>query len=553
LGIHHVFTLPGGNSMHLNDSFGHHPDITPVYMLHESGAAIAVEAYAKASGRPGVCIVTAGPGVTNALTGCAAAHLESTPVLFISGNAKVADLDRRDQFSLRQAAQQDVQTIEIVKSVTKSAVEPCAVDELPEVLEMLALQMLSGRPGPVWLSVPLDIQAQDIGDPEIRLPQIEHPMLFQDDIERVVEALDVSSRPLILLGAGVNIANARTEAAELIDHLGIPVITTWLGTNLIDYGHPLFIGRPGPAGLRAANKVLQEADLLISIGARLDPVTTAYNVRDFGRNATRIMVDIDKAELYKNRDGIELGIRADAKDFIRVLQAQAHSAIRPAWIEHCQSIKEHYQFETLGNSPSYALTNILSGVTAPNDIFANGVASYACAIFSVGFKQKAGQRFYSTYALGSMGCDIPNAIGACLGSGGKRTICVTGDGSFMQNIQELEVVRRLNLPIVFFVADNGGYGCIERSQQRAYGRTSGAGTDSGLTLPYISLMTKPLMDTWSVIEMNTYTIKRALQHTPGVTLYDAYHDAELPHVVTTIGADGMPHSGTLDKMWPDEN
>lgn len=555
LGIRHVFTLAGGGSMHLNDSFGHYECITPIYMLHESGAAIAAEAYAKASERMGVCVVTAGPGVTNALTGCAAAWLESTPVLFISGDSKLADLDRRSAYKLRQGAQQDVPTIELVKPITKLALEAGSAKEIPELLEELTKVALGGRPGPVWLSAPLDIQAQDTGDDEIIVPTVPRPVLYPNEIIEITRALESSYRPLLLLGAGIGIAHARNEIMTLIDYLGVPVLTTWPASDLIPFDHPLFVGRPGPVGLRAANKVLQEADLLISIGARLDPATCCFDVGNFGANAVKIQVDIDQGELDKNDDGVDYILRADAGYFICAMMKQAKPHYLQEWVEHCQEVKAKYPFEALGDSPSYALTNILNEITTPSDIFANGVASYACNIFSVGWKPKAGQRAYAQHALGSMGCDIPNAIGACLGSGGRRTICVTGDGSFMQNMQELEVVRRLRLPIVFFVANNGGYGCIERSQGKTFRRVSGAELISGLTLPGVSKVAGA-MEIQSVCardELHHNVIRYALTgRDPCVVEYVAYNEPELPHVTTTIGADGIPHSNPIDRMWPDE-
>jgi acetolactate synthase-1/2/3 large subunit len=531
LGVRHVFTLPGGFSMHLNDSIAHHPKLTPVYMLHEAGAAIAAEAYAKASGGIGVCVVTAGPGCTNALTGVASAWLDSTPLLVISGDARMAHLKARDDFGLRQGGPQDIDIMQMIRPITKHSFSagPRFVDVMMNEAVKWAME---GRRGPIWIDIPLDVQAAQI-EPKATRPDIQLRHML--DVTRVITLLKESKRPIILAGAGVQ--NSRDEFLRLIDLLQVPVLTTWAAMDLIDYDHPLFIGRPGVVAARGANFALQNADLILAIGARLDPQTIGFERDQFAPNAKKIMVDIDQAELDKLGDMyIDLPICADAGDFIRAMLATCYECLRPEWLAYCQDWKERYPFT--GNAETYHMIDMICELSTPDDVFVVSPSCMAGAIFMAGFHQKAGQRIISSHGLGAMGWATPAAIGAALATG-RRVTVIDGDGSFAQNVQELEVMRRLNLPIRFFVFNNDGYASIRNSQNKAFGRLSGADESSGLSLPNIEDISR------------AYHIDYGLLTPPSIFEFFVPRNEMLaPRVQSEMLPDGTWHGGRLDDMWP---
>jgi len=549
-GIRHVFTLPGGFSMHLNDSIGHHPDITPVYMLHEAGAAIAAEAYAKVTGGMGVCVVTAGPGATNAVTGCASAWLDSVPVLFISGQVKRADLARG---MVRESGPQEVDIIGMVKGITKTS-RLVENSDIANYLYSAEWHMMDGRHGPAWLDIPLDVQAMETWstDETQAYPSISIKPI--NDIGRVCDLIASAKRPIVLAGTGIIHADARDEFLQIVDMLGMPVLTTWLAADLIDYNHPLFIGRPGPVAQRGANLALQNADLLISVGARIDVAMAAWDIPHFAYKAKHIVIDIDQRELNKLGSFADMPICADAGQFIRAMIDSGIKANYPDWLIQCQEWKQKYYAETIGST--YArIADMLSDTLTPEHVIVIGAASQSCAAFFATFRQKAGQRIIHSGGLGSMGYDIPYAIGACLGSGGKRTICITGDGSFMQNIQELEVVLRLNLPIHFIVFNNGGYASIRNSQQKAFGRLSGANEQSGLTLPSIDILARAWgMDACAARFMDTIKERitgfERFPHPMLTEVYAQQDEVVAPRVQNQFMLDGTIKTDSLENLWP---
>lgn len=498
VGVRHVFMLAGGGAMHLNDAAGNHPSLTTVCTLHEQAAAIAAETYAKASSRPTLCLVTSGPGSTNAITGVAGAWLDSTPMIIISGQVKRADLVGNT--GVRQRGVQEVDIISMVTPITKHAVlldDPLSIRfEMERAIHLAG----SGRPGPVWIDIPLDIQAAMI-DPG-SLPGFEkpgrsslqaHPGPVLDDVAgEILGALNNARRPLVLLGAGVRLSGSETRVRELVEKLGIPVLLTWPAQGVIGDEHPLFVGRPGPLAPRGANFALQNADVLLTLGARLDLVTTGYDPSLFGRNARKFVVDIDPTELAKLEGAAERRVCADVADITEAMLG--HPCLKSHrdelnWREQCRSWKERYPLvldehrELDGRVSTYYFAEVISDLLAPHDVLATGSSGLGLEIFLLALRLHTGQRALYTTALGAMGYGPPAAIGACLASGRRRTICVDGDGGLQLNMQELETIRRLNLPIKLFILANDGYASIRASQSRWFGRTVGADMASGVTLP----------------------------------------------------------------------
>jgi acetolactate synthase I/II/III large subunit len=498
IGVKHVFMLTGGGAMHLNDSLGQRSDIEYVCTSHEQAAAMAAESYAKVTGGLGVCLVTAGPGGTNAMTGVAGAYLDSTPMLVLSGQAKRADL--KGTTGVRQMGVQEVDIVSMVTPITKYAVtvmEPCDIRYHFEKAVHLAT---TGRPGPVWLDLPLDVQGAMIDEASMRaydsaedaIPGVASPRDLAGAARRTIDLLNAAERPVVLVGNGVRLAGARAEMRTLIERLGVPVLTTWPAHDMVPDDHPLMVGRPGPLAPRGANFTLQNSDWLLALGARLDLVVTGYAPKNFARAARKIVVDIDAAELRKLEGAIEIGVHADAKAFIAEMTRQL-GAVEPrdrsAWSARWRDWRTKYpvilpEYRHLPDGIStYVLAEAISEASAADDVIVSGSSGSAIELFCLAVRLREGQRLFLTTALGAMGNGLPGLVGACIANGRRRTIGVDGDGGLQLNIQELETARRLGLPIKLFVTNNDGYASIRTSQLRYFGRLAGADATSGVTLP----------------------------------------------------------------------
>lgn len=499
-GVKVVFFLPGGGAMHLNNALLRNKSLQAVSMLHEQGASIASEAYARTSCLFGVCMVTTGPGATNAITGVSGAWFESTPMVVISGQVKRADLkgDRR----LRQLGTQELDIVTVVSSITKYAV--CLTDPalVRYEVEKALFLMQSGRPGPVWIDVPMDVQASEINPESLIGYELAHTDQDQEAglantplrtaAIQVANLLMNATRPVLLLGNGVHCAGAADNARSLVDQLQVPTQTTWIGADLLECSHPLYFGRPGTVASRGANFTIQNADLVITIGCRMDYSITGYNRKQFARGAEVVVVDIDEAEIDKLGNLPKVRVVADAGAFINELSNAMSS--RPKrdygeWIALCNQWKERYPvvvpeyYQQSGYTNTYVFTKILCDELESSDMLIPGSSGASIDTFWLAAELKNGQRAVATGGLGAMGYGLPAAIGGCIGSNGRRTISIDGDGGFMLNIQELEVVRRLNLPIKFFVLNNNGYASIRASQTGYFKEAIGCDSDSGLTLP----------------------------------------------------------------------
>lgn len=566
-----VFYLPGGGAMHLNNALLRNKDLKAVSMLHEQGAAIAAEGYARTSGKFGVCMVTSGPGATNAITGLAGAWFESTPVLVISGQVKRADL--KGGSGLRQLGTQELDIVSVVQSISKYAV--CLKDPLMAryELEKALYLMRSGRPGPVWIDVPLDVQATEI-EPEnliefnpIELSenQIFNQITFdQSEIENVCQLLAGAQRPVLLVGNGVHCAGAKDSLLRLVNQLQIPTQTTWIGADLLEYDHPLYFGRPGTVAGRGANFTIQNADLVISIGCRLDFSITGFNRKHFARKAEIVVVDIDVTEIDKLGDMPDLRIVSDAKSFIEKLSQALEGKSKKNysdWITKCTEWKHKYPVvlpefhKQNGYTNTYVFTEILCEELNSSDILIPGSSGASIDTFWLSAKLKKGQRAVATGGLGAMGYGLPAAIGGCIGSGGKRTISVDGDGGFMLNIQELEVAKRLNLPIKFFVLNNNGYASIRASQNGYFKEILGCDNTSGLTLPdIVKLATAFEIPSFRISDQSALrsTIRAALEiDGPAICEVMVQPDQTIgPRITSKLGKDGSMVSSPLEDLFP---
>jgi len=489
-----VFMLPGGGCMHLVDSLGRDKRFSYVCNLHEQASAIGAEAYAQHTGELGLALVTTGPGATNAITGVAGAWIDSTPILVLSGQAKTTDLIGSS--GVRQMGIQEVDIVPMVKPVVKYAARVCKPEDVKFEVQKAIYMATHGRKGPVWLDMPLDVQGASVDEKALR--SFEPPAVKDDSAkirkaaQKTLKLIEASKRPAILVGNGVRQAGALEDFLRLARRLGAPVLTSWKSADFLAEDDPLFAGRPGIVAQRGANLVQQTADLLLILGTRLDLCQTGFNHKHFAPQAKRVMVDIDGSEIKKLEMDFEVKLAADAGAFLRSLleATEGKSFDFAPWLARCKAWQAKYPVvlpEYLaGNGPvnTYALMESLSEILGPDAVIVPGSSGTCAEITLQAFKVKKGQRLQNTPGLGSMGFGLPASIGACLASGRKPTVSVIGDGGLQHNIQELETLKRLNLPVKIFILNNDGYGSIRNMQKgRFEGNFVACDPASGLTVP----------------------------------------------------------------------
>ena len=569
-GVKHLFMLAGGGCMHLADSAGRAQGLEYVCCLHEQACAFAAEAYAEYTNHLGVALVTTGPGGANAVTGVAAAWIEGASCLFLSGQAKRADLigDR----GVRSMGPQEVDIVSIVRPITKYAKTILQPESIRYELEQAVYLATHGRRGPVWLDIPLDVQAAMVDEAGLPgfTPEEPEPAgpagVLREQVAAAIDLLNRSERPVLLLGNGVRSAAAAGLVTRLVDTLKIPVLLTWKVVDLLPEEHPHYAGRPGAIGQRGANFTQQNADCLLVLGARLDLPQTAFSHENVAREATKILVDIDAAEIAKLRMPIDVPVCADAADFIAEFLRQLGS-LRPkdrsCWTERAKEWQRQYPVVVpeYWNTPAgqvdvYALMDVLSEELGADDLLAPGSSGPCSDIFMQAFRVRAGQRVVNAPGLGAMGTGLPGTIGACLASGRRRTVCVNGDGGFQLNIQELETVRRLNLPIKYFVLCNGGYASIIAMQRNHFqGRLVGSEPSSRLTLPELG----PVARAFGIpaIEVDDHaalrrTVRQVLSHDgPMVCAVRTSADQPVaPRAKSVMRPDGSMVSRPMEDMWP---
>jgi acetolactate synthase-1/2/3 large subunit len=491
--VRNIFLLPGGGCMYLVDALARSENIRAIPMLHEQSVGIAAEAYAQYGNSLGVALVTTGPGATNAITPCAAAWTDSTPVLFISGQVKRED--SAENLNLRQRGFQEILITKIVEPITKKAVKLDDPSKVIETLENLIYIAHTGRPGPVWLDIPLDVQNFELDNPQLNLdikPKVKKETRGLD-LMRLVQDWNKSKKPIVLLGNGVRLANAIDDARNLIEKTKTPALLTWKALDFLGENDPLNAGRPGAIAQRWSNLAQQESDFILVLGARLDQGQVGYRLDAFAKNAEKYIIEIDDLELKKFDDFNFHQINCNVSDFL-IKISEIVSEINPNnhdWIERIQNWKVSYPLvQTKHLSPIsgvniYELVDTLSELLDENIVFVPG-SSGACSEVSMqSFRVKLGQRVFNSEGLGPMGFGIPASIGASIASG-KKTICIDGDGGFMMNIQELGTIALQRLPIKFFVLNNDGYGSIKSTQDNYFeGRRLGTDSKSGLGIPEI--------------------------------------------------------------------
>jgi len=481
-----VFLLSGGGIMHLVDSFG--KSKLNVYCCHhEQAAATAAEGYSRIKNKEkiGVVCVTTGPGATNAITGVVGAWLDSIPLLVISGQVKRDNMmPRRDGIpTIRQIGFQEINIIDIVKPITKYAITIEKEDKILYHLEKALFLANNGRPGPVWLDIPLDVQAAEIDIKKLTsfTPSTIAPSVSKDiPMIKIVELLKKAKRPLLLAGNGIRLAGGEEILWKVLEKLKINAVTPiFTADDLITYEYPYYLGRQGIPGNEAANYAVDNCDLLLIIGERLQLTQTSYNYKKFASQAIKIMVDIDEGELKKKTLQIDIPIHCDAKRFLEELYQQ--DIVLNRWEVKVKSIKAESYKGKEEYLNAYSFLEELNKYSKGFDITtANGMASL---IPHQALKIYRGQRFITNAGLGHMGSGLPLAIGVSVAAGKKPVICLEGDGSIMLNLQELQTVLYHQLPLKIFIFNNNGYFSIRNTHLRYFNKIFAADPDSGVSLP----------------------------------------------------------------------
>lgn len=485
-----VFMVSGGGNMHLIDSLGKNEDLEFICNHHEQACAIAAEGYARTNNKIGVAYVTTGPGGTNAITGAYGAWVDSIPILIISGQVKfITTIASEPNLKLRQLGDQEINIIDLVKPVTKYAEMITDKNSVKYHLQKAIYLAKEGRPGPVWLDIPLDIQGAMIDEND--LIEFEIPKQEKHDlkIDEVISALNNAKRPVIIAGNGITLADANNEFLDLVEKLKIPIISTFARYDIVKNDNNYFFGRYGTVGNRMANFTVQNSDLIITIGARLNIRAVSYNWEFFGREAKKIVVDIDPNELEKHTLSIDVKINADAKEFIKAILAKTIDKDYSEWLEKCKTYKNKYptieknRQDVKDSVDSYNFYDVISNLASDDTIyiFGNGTA---CVSSYQSLKLYKDQKVIVNSGCASMGYDLPAAIGACVANDKKDVICVTGEGSLQMNIQELQTIIHNQFPIKLFILNNEGYISIRNTQNGFFkGHKVGADKDSGVSFP----------------------------------------------------------------------
>jgi len=569
--INTVFMVTGGGAMHLNDSIGRVEGLHFVCNHHEQASAMAAEGYARVANKPAILNVTTGPGSINALNGVYGAFTDSIPMIVIGGQVKRETLTSAYNIpGLRQLGDQEVDIVHMVEKITKYAVTIKDPNTIRYHLEKALYLATHGRPGPVWLDIPVDVQSTMINEDELEgfdeaeLTEQPSTARLRADVEQVIQKIRASKRPVIIGSTGIRLAGALAEFKEAIELSGIPVTTAW-SHDVIYYDHPQYIGKQGSIGDRAGNFAVQNADLVLIIGSRMPIRQVSYNWENFAKSAYKIHVDIDPAELAKPTMNNDLALNYDAKDFLNELilaLKQESSNLKQAfndWLQWCLVRKQKYptllpqhQNPERPINPYYFMHELQQKLGA-DDVIVCGNAT-ACIVTFQTSQVKEGQQLFSNSGSASMGFDLPAAIGAAVAAPHKRIICIAGDGSIQMNIQELQTIAYNKLNIKVFVLDNGGYLSIKSTQNSFFKLHIGTSIDDGVSFPDFEKIGKAYSIPSSTIsEFNFQQQLDEILQTKGPALCNVKLDPEQlfePKLSSKQLPDGKMVSASLEDMFP---
>ena len=491
-----VFTVTGGGAMHLNDAFGHKSGLHCTYNHHEQACAIAAEAYTRYSRRIAAVCVTSGPGGTNAITGVMGGYLDSVPMFIVSGQVKFSTTIKSTAVPLRQLGDQEFNIVDTVKTMTKYAVMVQEPTDIAYVLEKALYVSTHGRPGPVWLDIPLNVQGATIETDALRHynkaeDSRENPPSFtQKKAEEILLKIANAKRPVIFAGTAIRASGAYDDFIALTEKLQIPVVTEWNAHDAIPNESPYYCGRPGTIGNRGGNIVTQNADLLLVLGSRLNIRQISYNWENFAPSAYKIMVDIDPSELIKPTLSIDMPLWANVKDVIQCLNKNKYeNANHSKWLNFAHAINEKYPVclpsykdETKPLNPYVFIDSLFKNLNEDEAVISSNGS--ACVVSFQGAIIKKGMRLFTNSGCAAMGYGLPAAVGVCVNRKGQKTICLEGDGSLQMNIQELQTVFYNQLDIKIFVLNNNGYHSIRQTQTNLFNPPlCGVSDGNGLSFP----------------------------------------------------------------------
>lgn len=496
-GVEHCFLITGGGAMHLDDAFTHKEGLKCIFNHHEQACAIAAEGYMRYSGKLPLVCVTSGPGGTNALTGVLGAWLDSIPMFVVSGQVKRITTIHATDAKVRQIGDQEFNITDCVAPMTKYAKFVDKTDEIAYHLEKALYLCKNGRGGPVWLDIPLDIQAAVIDTDELihfhRTEEDSEKVVYDEsNTIKIIDKIKQAKRPVILAGTGIRLGDAREEFIQVVDKLNIPVVTAWNAHDVIWDEHPMYVGRPGTIGTRGGNFVVQNCDLLISLGCRLNIRQISYNYDDFAKDAYKIIVDIDGEELKKHTIHPDLPIHADVKDVLKALLNSGftnHNEEHMKWTAWCRktdarypaALPEYYKQQSPVNP--YVFMRKLFENLDENETVVTGNGS-ACVISFQAALIKKGTRLFTNSGCATMGYGVPSSLGVSFAKHGGRVICLDGDGSIQMNLQELQTIVYNHANIKIFVLNNDGYHSMRQTQSNLFkGALAGVNKENGVSFP----------------------------------------------------------------------
>jgi acetolactate synthase-1/2/3 large subunit len=576
--VKHIFMLSGGGIMYLVDALGR-SEIDYVCCHHEQAAGIAAQAYAMEKNALGVCLVTTGPGGTNALTAAGAAYMDSTPVLFLTGQVKTADFASKR--GVRQFGAQENDIVSMAKPVTKYAVTVMDANDIRYHIEKALYLALHGRRGPVWLDIPLDIQNADINpdrlsgfnpdelsDRDIIAERNPDTNAVDEAVRKTVALLKESRRPLFLLGHGVTASGASELFLNIQNKLKVPVVSTWRALDVMDYDNPYFFGSPGLQANRYSNLITQGSDLLIVLGSRMDNMITAFSEEHFAFRAKKIIVDLDINEINKLAMSDVTAVNCDVSFFLKRLgeYIEKSSDVKlsgyPEWLDFCADMKKRYpllgemQETVLEGADLYQVSMKLSEQCTQKDVIVASSTSRCNTAGHMAFKHKAGQKTISSMGFGSMGFALPSVIGAWFASGGQRVIMLEGDGSLQLNIQELQTIVHNRINAKMFIFHNAGYAAIATMQNRNFdGFHVGSDGESGVTMPNLKKVSEAYGIPYYSIDRNEdidSIIGEVMRDEgpvicefTGSILYD-----EIPKCISSLDENGNRVSAALENPFP---
>jgi len=569
LGIDSAFSVTGGAAMHLNDSAGEQKDLKVMYMHNEQSCSMAAEGYARIARKPAVVIVTAGPGAINAFNGVFGAYTDSIPMIVLSGQARKNTQKSYYKLNeLRQLGDQEAPILKMVAEITKNSFEisdEMSGGQIKTLMSEAFRLATTGRPGPVWIEIPVDVQALNVENIPVKILEEVETKTLSSDTEKSLKVflhkIENAVKPVMLLGSGVKISDTSKDAIALAKKFNIPILTAW-SHDVISSDHPLFFGRPGTIGTRPGNMILQNSDLLIVLGSRLNIRQISYNFKGFAPNAFKIQIDVDEEEFRKPFPQIDLKIGLDLRDFFQYLSRldlmSDDTGKKNKWMSWCEEVRKKYSLkdedypERKGVINAYHLIPEIIRQSPSDVIIACGDATACIVPFQTAHLRNK-MNMFSNSGCASMGYDLPAALGAAYADTERQVICFAGDGSIMMNLQELQTLATSNLNILLVILDNGGYLSIKQTQSNFFGRFHGSNPESGVTFPDFERVTNAFglrtlqlnPDSWrkEVSELLT-------MHGPRVLIAKLDREQEFEPRLKSKMVNGKIETPSLEDMYP---